>query len=960
MTQWTVEVKWDGQEIIKEELLQVFTPLGAIDVILEEKNLRNDEFCAFVKFLTQHEAQRAQDETDGLVLNSTVLEATICQFQPAPVPNPAINSHKDNINFNDVQINQNLDYIKVAADYGVYSVPRAGEVVVNVLLTFKGPKAPEQKERPPVTVALVIDKSGSMRDAKKMDFAKIAGVSLVQKLEPRDKLSVVTFDYSANVLIPMASVTNKDRLIQQINSIYADGGTDIPAGLEAGLGQIEGTKIDGQKLEGTKRIICLSDGQTSYAERVEPIVSSAHQRGISTSSVGLGLDYNETLMQNMAQRGGGQYYYCGEAADLPKVFDAELLLAKNAVTFRTSAQLTSNVCVREVKIQGLTTRKQGNETQMDVGDLTSEEERQILIQLTVDPSNQQKKKEEQTKDGSDIESTNLDLGKFKFQFCRNEESAAEQIEIPIQIQVDDNEDRRDSVNGDETLTSDAIGSIGSGGRSHVQSIEKVAEFVMNVEANAARTRAVEEMERGNEVGARYILNAQRQRQYNFQQAAIYAPQQSMQNQQSMIYSYPSSSSSSSSSSIQSQQQQSRPSKQVSPGQAVAQFISSKPQEIVIPQQQRSSPPRNISNQQSNIFAPKQQQQFHGSSPTFGMPQMSMNQMMSQMSLISPGMPIGMSQQIPYMQQQQSIQIPQYPMMALRSPSNQSAQRQSPPRSMNSIQFMAPPMMQMQQQSQSIPQQYQQQQQQKQQQQIETIEKAPVIKQLDFEPQSSIQTSLNNALLEQQKQFDDIEEQMNNARGNQMMQTHLVKQNKQRSYAQAQGMSSNAAYASSVSRTSAMPNQPQQQFPSSIPYFPQQISSFIQVQQPLLLPNPNKIKTPPPAPEKVSTPPAQEKPVTPPKTKPLSNDDAYECHSDDRCYKTTNYANEYWVKHTEKYLKAKKEWEEKQRENPEKKIKEPRKPFMLWMLLFGVGTRKLLLGQVMFFISYATSKSFRFL
>ncbi|KAA6392156.1 MAG: hypothetical protein EZS28_012314, partial [Streblomastix strix] len=87
-----------------------------------------------------------------------------------------------------------------------------------------------------------------------------------------------------------------------------------------------------------------------------------------------------------------------------------------------------------------------------------------------------------------------------------------------------------------------------------------------------------------------------------------------------------------------------------------------------------------------------------------------------------------------------------------------------------------------------------------------------------------------------------------------------------------------------------------------------------------------------------------------RTKPLSNDDAYECHSDDRCNKTTNYANEYWVKHTEKYLKAKKEWEEKQRENPEKKIKEPRKPFMLWMLLFGVGTRKLLLGQVMFFIS----------
>lgn len=74
----------------------------------------------------------------------------------------------------------NTNYLHIEADYGIYAVPSTGgEVVVNILLTINAPKAPEQKERSSVAVALVIDKSGSMSDLKKLEYAKIAGKALV-------------------------------------------------------------------------------------------------------------------------------------------------------------------------------------------------------------------------------------------------------------------------------------------------------------------------------------------------------------------------------------------------------------------------------------------------------------------------------------------------------------------------------------------------------------------------------------------------------------------------------------------------------------------------------------------------------------------------------------------------------------------------------------------------------------
>lgn len=112
-----------------------------------------------------------------------------------------------------------MDYLNITTDYGIYSVPNTIEVVINILLTINAPKAPEQKVRNPVAVALVIDKSGSMEDARKLEYAKIAGKSLIEKLESRDKLSIIAFDANVSILVPIAFVNNKKHLESMINLI---------------------------------------------------------------------------------------------------------------------------------------------------------------------------------------------------------------------------------------------------------------------------------------------------------------------------------------------------------------------------------------------------------------------------------------------------------------------------------------------------------------------------------------------------------------------------------------------------------------------------------------------------------------------------------------------------------------------------------------------------------------------
>lgn len=177
--------------------------------------------------------------------------------------------------------------------------------------------------RPPLNLGLVIDKSGSMQ-GQKLDYARQAAGFVVQQLLPSDMIGIVAYDHNVETLLPSTPAVNKNHILQKIKRIHSGGTTALHAGW------VQGGIVVGQALQSDylNRVILLSDGLANVGEtNPDVIASDVHglvERGISTTTVGVGKDYNEDLMVAMARSGDGNYWFIQSPEQLPTIFDQEL------------------------------------------------------------------------------------------------------------------------------------------------------------------------------------------------------------------------------------------------------------------------------------------------------------------------------------------------------------------------------------------------------------------------------------------------------------------------------------------------------------------------------------------------------------------------------------------------------------------------------------------------------------
>ncbi len=177
--------------------------------------------------------------------------------------------------------------------------------------------SPEIRDKKPLlNLCLVLDRSTSMQ-GERLQRAKEAAMYIIDRLGEDDIFSLVVFSDRAEILVPGRRRLNKAIAKSVVSTIGSWGGTEILQGLLAGLGEIEKCRLPNS----INHLILLTDGQT-YGDEEGCLEQAelAHQRQISITTLGLGTDWNDELLDQIAARSGGTSVYIDSPAKIMEVF----------------------------------------------------------------------------------------------------------------------------------------------------------------------------------------------------------------------------------------------------------------------------------------------------------------------------------------------------------------------------------------------------------------------------------------------------------------------------------------------------------------------------------------------------------------------------------------------------------------------------------------------------------------
>ncbi len=237
------------------------------------------------------------------------------------------------------------------------------------------------QERIPLNIALVMDKSGSMAAENKLEHTKQAAEFVVRNLSNRDLLSIVEYSTDCKVLLSATKVINKSYILGLIKNISEGGSTNMSRGMLAGYNEVSRFQKPGQ----VNRILLLSDGIANRGitdpGKLQQMCMSQYAKGISISSFGVGAEFNEDLMLNMAEYGNGNYYYIDQAEKIPLIFARELhgLLAVTAqdVVIKINTQPGTKI----ENVYGHLYKQYDDYILINIGDVYSNEHRTIVVEL---------------------------------------------------------------------------------------------------------------------------------------------------------------------------------------------------------------------------------------------------------------------------------------------------------------------------------------------------------------------------------------------------------------------------------------------------------------------------------------------------------------------------------------------------------------------------------------------------
>ena len=253
---------------------------------------------------------------------------------------------------------------------------------LTVLLELRAPEAPEREPRQPAAVQVVLDRSGSM-GGERLAAAQRALVALVDRLDPADRFGLVAFDDETQVVVPAGPLTDKAAVQHAILSLYPGGMTNLSGGLLRGLQEARRVKTGAGAT-----VLLVSDGHANDGitdpDQLGAVAAQAHRHGVTTSTVGIGLDYDESLLAAVARAGQGGHAFAldGDAAAGAVAGEVEGLLSKTvqaaSLAIRPTGDVQTITVWNDLPSHGI----EGGVV-VELGDLWAGEERKVLLTLGV-------------------------------------------------------------------------------------------------------------------------------------------------------------------------------------------------------------------------------------------------------------------------------------------------------------------------------------------------------------------------------------------------------------------------------------------------------------------------------------------------------------------------------------------------------------------------------------------------
>lgn len=252
-----------------------------------------------------------------------------------------------------------------------------------VVVKVEAPEVHRSGSRSPVNLAFVLDRSGSM-DGQKIRLAAQAVEEAIGQLRSDDRFAVVIYDDEVETLISgmLATPAARTEAIERLRTVAARNMTNLSGGWLAGCEQVAGALIE----EGVNRCLLLTDGLANQGitdrDALAHHAGELRVRGVSTSTFGVGDDFDEVLLQSMATAGGGHFYSIESAAQIRDHITSEVGETLEVVARNVTLEVTLPESVRFESLGAFPARGGAGRIVIDLGDLVSGQQVEVPLRLS--------------------------------------------------------------------------------------------------------------------------------------------------------------------------------------------------------------------------------------------------------------------------------------------------------------------------------------------------------------------------------------------------------------------------------------------------------------------------------------------------------------------------------------------------------------------------------------------------